>query len=162
MASVFLKKPLIKSVRKFENLHIVCWLMKDTCWVLDLKTLGIVMVIPTVFLAFYITYKFRSVPSEFYHNLAVCSWILANSVWMIGEFFFDDTLRPYAFVFFSIGLLVLGIYYIFLRTSEAEVWSRRPELGCLSSDGFLGLLYFLSRVFLHPTRLLPTSGFNFS
>jgi hypothetical protein len=32
---------------------------------------------------------------------------MANTVWMIGEFFFDDTLRPYAMVFFISGLVVL-------------------------------------------------------
>ena len=111
---------MLKSVRKFENLHITCWLLKDTCWVMDLKIPGMIMILPTVFLAFYITYRFRSVPSEFYHNLAVCSWILANSVWMIGEFFFDDTLRPYSIFFFCTGLLVLVIYYLFIRNTAKE------------------------------------------
>lgn len=116
-------KLLLKSVRKFENLHITCWLLKDTCWVLDMKTFDIIMVVPTLFLAFYITYRFRSLPAEFYHNLAVCCWIMANSVWMIGEFFFDDTLRPYAIVFFSMGLIVLAIYYIFIRSRRgSEDW----------------------------------------
>ena len=112
---------LLRSVRKFENLHVVCWLLKDTCWLLDMKTIGIIMVVPTVFLAFYITYRFRSNPTEFYHNLAVCSWIMANSVWMTGEFFFDDTLRPYAVVFFSIGLFILLIYYVFIRHKVEEL-----------------------------------------
>lgn len=90
---------------------------------MDMKTAGIVMIFPTLFLAFYITYRFRKVLSEFYHNLAVCSWILANTVWMIGEFFFDDTLRPYAIVFFLTGLAALAIYYIFVRpkVKEAEL-----------------------------------------
>ncbi len=81
------------------------------------------MIFPTLSLALYITYRFRTVPSEFYHNLAVCCWILANTVWMIGEFFFDDTLRPYAIVFFLAGLTALAIYYIFVRprTKEAEL-----------------------------------------
>lgn len=112
---------LLTSVRKFENLHVACWLLKDTCWLLDMKTIGIIMVVPTVFLAFYITYRFRSNQTEFYHNLAVCSWIMANTVWMTGEFFFDDTLRPYAVVFFSIGLFILLIYYVFIRHKVEEI-----------------------------------------
>lgn len=112
---------LLRSVRKFENLHVACWLLKDTCWLLDMKTIGIIMVVPTVLLAFYITYRFRSNSTEFYHNLAVCSWIMANSVWMTGEFFFDDTLRPYAVVFFSIGLFILLIYYVFIRHKVEEL-----------------------------------------
>ena len=81
------------------------------------------MIVPTLFLAFYITYIFRKEISEFYHNLAVCLWIMANSSWMIGEFFFDDTLRPYATVFFLGGLGILAFYYIFIykRTKESEM-----------------------------------------
>jgi len=90
---------------------------------MDVKSLGILMIVPTLFLAFYITYKFRKVISEFYHNLAVCLWITANSTWMIGEFFYDDTLRPYATVFFLGGLGILAFYYIFLykRLKESEM-----------------------------------------
>jgi len=82
---------------------------------MDLKTLGIIMIFPTLFLAFYITYRFRTITAEFYHNMAVCAWIMANTVWMTGEFFFDDTLRPYAIVFFLIGLIILAFYYMFIR-----------------------------------------------
>ena len=105
---------MLKSIRKFENMHIACWLVKDTCWVLDLQLLGIIMIFPTLFIAFFITFKFRKLVSEFYHNLAVCFWIMANTTWMIGEFYFDDSLRPVATVFFIVGLLVLIIYYGFL------------------------------------------------
>lgn len=87
---------------------------------MDVKTLGMIMIIPTLLLAFYITYRFRTVASEFFHNLAVCSWIMANTVWMIGEFFFDDSLRPYAIVFFLIGLLVLTFYYLLIRSRVKE------------------------------------------
>lgn len=87
---------------------------------MDMKTLGIIMVFPTIALAFYITYRFRTIPSEFYHNMAVCFWIMANTVWMIGEFFFDDTLRPYAIVFFLIGLVILTLYYVVIRKKVTE------------------------------------------
>jgi hypothetical protein len=36
---------------------------------------------------------------------------MANSIWMIGEFF-DKELRPYAAVLFSIGLMSLLSYYL--------------------------------------------------
>jgi hypothetical protein len=90
---------------------------------MDVKSLGISMIVPTLFLAFYITYTCRKVISELYHNLAVCLWITANSTWMIGEFFYDDTLRPYATVFFLGGLGILAFYYIFLykRLKESEI-----------------------------------------
>jgi hypothetical protein len=90
---------------------------------MDLKALGMVMIIPTLFLAFYISYRFRTVPSELYHNLAVCSWILANTVWMTGEFFYDDNFRPYALIFFVMGLAILVVYYAFINGNVKE-----PEL----------------------------------
>ena len=110
---------MLKSIRKYENLHIACWLVKDTFWVMDIQVLGILMIFPTLFLAFYITFKFRKLTAELFHNLAVCFWIMANTIWMIGEFFFDDSLRPYSIVFFISGLVVLTWYYLFL--------SRKPE-----------------------------------
>jgi hypothetical protein len=32
---------------------------------------------------------------------------------MIGEFFFNDTTRPYALIFFVIGLLFISSYYFY-------------------------------------------------
>ncbi|WP_395803378.1 hypothetical protein [Daejeonella sp.] len=102
------------SIRKLENLHIAFWLVKDTFWVLDFRILGVIMIFPTLFLAFYITYKFRKQVSELYHNLAVCFWILANTTWMIGEFYFGDTFRPYSTLFFITGLIIIAYYYLFI------------------------------------------------
>ena len=96
--------------RWIENAHILLWLIKDTCWALEFKPGGIFMIIPTVGVAFYITYQGRNVRSELFHNIAVCLWILANSVWMLGEFFDHDT-RIYAASLFITGLAVLGVYY---------------------------------------------------
>ena len=119
---------MLKSIRKFENLHIACWLLKDTCWVLDMRLFGIIMIFPTLFLAFFITYKFRKIVSEFYHNLAVCFWIMANTIWMIGEFYYNDTLRPFAIIFFISGLIVLMVYYGFVyRKLSAFQDSREHE-----------------------------------
>lgn len=109
------------SIRKFENLHIALWLVKDTCWVLDYRILGVLMIFPTLFLAFFITYKFRNQVAELFHNLAVCFWILANTTWMLGEFFYNDTFRPYSTVFFIAGLLIIAYYYLFLfKKSNSE------------------------------------------
>jgi hypothetical protein len=101
-----------KDIREYENLHIVLWLLKDTCWVLMWKELGMIMIIPTLAAAFHIAWLRRTIKTELFHNLAVCSWITANSIWMIGEFFFDDSLRPVAAAFFLLGLLTVAYYYL--------------------------------------------------
>lgn len=98
-----------EKIRKLENVHILLWLIKDTFWLLLLKIPGLIMIVPTIGVAAFLTIKSRHDAKEFSFNLAVLCWILANSVWMIGEFFFDDTTRPIALVFFILGLGSLGI-----------------------------------------------------
>ncbi len=78
------------------------------------------MILPTVIMAFYLTYLSRADRKELLHNLAVCCWILANSIWMIGEFYFDDTTRPYAAAFFILGLAFVAIYYLGLSFRGAS------------------------------------------
>ena len=98
-------------IRKFENVHILLWLFKDLCWVMDLKIPGLLMIVPTIVMAIYITVLSRRSASELFHNLAVVCWICANSVWMIGEFFFNDGTRPIAMVFFLAGILFISWFY---------------------------------------------------
>jgi hypothetical protein len=100
-----------EAYRWIENGHILIWLLKDTCWALEYKTLAVIMIVPAIAVAFYILWRSRGMKSEFYHSLAVCFWIIANSVWMLGEFN-DIEARPLAASLFICGLLVLGIYYI--------------------------------------------------
>jgi hypothetical protein len=69
------------------------------------------MIIPTLALALFITWKNRKFRSELLHNIAICFWICANSTWMIGEFYFHDGSRDLAVVFFIMGLLSMLYYY---------------------------------------------------
>lgn len=105
--------------RWIENAHIFLWLIKDLCWALEFKPGGVFMVIPTVTVAFYITWKSRKVRSELFHNIAVCLWILANSTWMIGEFNGYEA-RPIAAVLFSLGLSIILVYYVLFFSSDRK------------------------------------------
>lgn len=100
------------SIRANENFHIVLWLLKDLCWVLDLRTAGLVMIVPTIGMAALIAWRLRHDAGELLHALAVVSWILANSIWMIGEFYMDDGTRPAATVFFVAGIALVLWYYV--------------------------------------------------
>jgi|APTNR8051073442_1049403.scaffolds.fasta_scaffold52551_2 F0F1-type ATP synthase assembly protein I len=102
----------VRDIRKQENLHIVLWLVKDTFWVLDFKIGGVIMILPTLLVAIAITWRWRHLRAELFHNLAVCCWICANISWMIGEFYFDDSIRPVSIAFFSVGLIIIAYYYI--------------------------------------------------
>jgi len=103
---------MFTKIRKYENMHIALWLLKDTCWVMDFKPAGLFMIVPTLSVAFYLTWYLRKEKAELLHNLAVCFWIMANSVWMIGEFYFEDGTRPYAIVFFAAGIICIATYYL--------------------------------------------------
>ena len=115
---------MLKNIRQYENLHIAFWLIKDSCWVTSFRTLGMLMIIPTLYVAVDIAYRSRKNTADLFHNIAVCLWISANATWMTGEFFFKDTLRPYATVFFALGLIVVAVYYIVyfpkLKNEESE------------------------------------------
>ncbi len=119
-------KDSFKNIREYENLHIALWLMKDTCWVMSWKVVGMCMILPTLAVAMHLAWRSRKNISDLFHNIAVCCWITANATWMTGEFFYHDELRPYAMIFFSIGIVVVGFYYIvhFPKRNVQE----RPEI----------------------------------
>jgi len=107
--------------RQVENMHIVLWLIKDACWAMNFRTLGTIMIVPTLAVAILITWQTRHIHSELLHNLVVTLWITANCTWMIGEFFGWDEhllghygLRQLTIIPFTIGLLILLYYYVFL------------------------------------------------
>lgn len=105
---------MLEKIKKFENLHVALWLFKDLCWISDFKTMGVIMIVPTVIFAFIITWISRKDLTDLLHNAAVCFWIMANSVWMIGEFFYNDGTRPYAKLFFGAGIFCVAVYYFYL------------------------------------------------
>jgi hypothetical protein len=112
--------------RSLENLHVLFWLVKDICWCIGFKPLGVAMIFPTLSVAIYIMIKNRQLVSEFTHNLAITLWIAANSMWMIFEFTgTDERLKYYCLIPFLTGLLVLvyyyGIYLPFLRKRNTEL-----------------------------------------
>lgn len=105
--------------RKIENLHIVFWLLKDICWCMLWRPLGVAMLIPTLTVAILITWQTRKLKAELYHNLAVTFWICANGYWMIVEFLgYDEHLRIFTVIPFSIGLFFIIVYYGFILPRE--------------------------------------------
>jgi hypothetical protein len=99
--------------RSLENLHVLFWLVKDICWCIGFRPLGVAMIFPTLSVAIYIMIKNRHLVSELTHNLAIIFWITANSMWMIFEFNgTDEQLKYYCLIPFLIGLVILFYYYI--------------------------------------------------
>ncbi|TLY53307.1 MAG: hypothetical protein E6K53_01425 [Gammaproteobacteria bacterium] len=106
--------------RRKENLHIVFWLMKDISWCLMWRTFGMIMIVPTLGAAIWITWRGRAFATDLAHNLAVVFWITANAWWMTAEFFdFDEKIlwhgisgRHFALIPFAIGAAVLLKHYL--------------------------------------------------
>ena len=115
--------------RKMENLHIVFWLFKDISWCMIWRPLGIAMIFPTLIIAIVIAWRTRQYMSERCHNIAITVWIVANSYWMISEFFHFDTIVVYgnitykylAIIPFSIGILLLAYYYLVWKPMHKNI-----------------------------------------
>jgi len=103
--------------RFLENGHILLWLIKDTCWSMSWRAGGMLMILPTLGVAFYILWRSRRQRAELCHNLAICLWIAANTLWMTGEFY-SLPVRPFVLSFFITGLAVLFFYYTFLFRAD--------------------------------------------
>ena len=98
-------------IRQFENIHIPLWLLKDSCWMMQWKTLGVVMIFPTIFVALMLAWRTRH-EEEFFVNLAILAWISANAFWMCCEFFDYLQYKDFAAIGFIIGAISISVFYL--------------------------------------------------
>jgi hypothetical protein len=107
------------NTKHYENIHIPLWLLKDTCWMMHWKVIGITMIIPTITVAIIITAKcYREASDEFWINLAVLFWISGNSYWMLSEFFNQEELKFYAGIPFAAGMVSVAYFYLRKKNTE--------------------------------------------
>jgi hypothetical protein len=99
------------SIKKLEYVHIPLWLIKDTCWMLELKLLGTLMILPTILVAGHLVWKTRGT-ADYFVNLAVMFWISANAWWMCCEFYNMMVLKNLAGIPFFLGMLSMAGFYI--------------------------------------------------
>ena len=99
-------------LRHIENLHIPLWLTKDTCWLMQWKTFGVVMIVPTLGVAILIALmNWKEKDDEFWINMAICLWITANAFWMCMEFFSHEEFKFYSGIPFALGFVCVGVFY---------------------------------------------------
>lgn len=116
---------LLNKIRNYEFLHIVFWLIKDSCWMMEYKMIGTLMILPTIGLAINIAYLTRKT-IDLHINMAILFWICANSFWMILEFSGYTDLKIYATIPFILGFIFVGIFY-FKRWSGEKPLEKSPE-----------------------------------
>jgi hypothetical protein len=97
-----------KKLRLMENYHILLWLFKDISWMMEFRLFGAIMVIPTLFMAVFILFKTRK-DVDFWVNLSVLFWIIANSTWMLIEFFKLGN-KLISLPFFILGLVTFCVF----------------------------------------------------
>jgi len=107
---------------KFDNMHVLLWLIKDTCWMLEWRVLGTAMILPTIAVAVFLAVRSR-LERLFWINLAICFWISANSYWMLCEFFGHEDIKnwaglPFAFGFAAVGMAVTS----YMKTFQHMDW----------------------------------------
>ena len=98
-------------LKKLENAHLPLWLLKDTCWMLQWKTAGIIMIFPTLAVAIWMIYHTRK-RNDKWINIATTFWIIGNSFWMSVEFFnVENCLKMYTLIPFILGFIAVIIFY---------------------------------------------------
>ncbi|MCE2964040.1 MAG: hypothetical protein ACK5UE_14545 [Chitinophagales bacterium] len=94
--------------RILENFHVLLWLIKDLCWAMEFQILGSFLILPTIAAAIWILIITKD-QNEFWVNLAVLFWIMANSTWMLVDFFQFGS-KYYSLPSFICGFISFGIY----------------------------------------------------
>lgn len=110
----------LRNIRLVENFHIFFWLIKDISWCLELKFLGVSMIIPTVAVTLLMMYRTRQTP-DFFVNLSVLFWISANSYWMCMEFFGHVHLKDYAVIPFILGFIAFFVYLYKINKADTNI-----------------------------------------
>ena len=114
-------------IHQYENLHIFLWLLKDTCWMLQWRVFGTIMIIPTIVVAVIIVIKsWREKADAFWLNIAILFWITGNAYWMLCEFLHHEEIKDYAGFPFVAGLICVVYFYKLrlFRTNSDENVSR--------------------------------------
>lgn len=99
------------SLKQLDNFHIVLWLMKDIFWVREEQFWGVLMIMPTVSVAMILTIQSIHQKQGFYSNFAILCWMLADSIWMVDEFFILE-IQWITLGLFILGILSMVYYYI--------------------------------------------------
>jgi ABC-type iron transport system FetAB permease component len=88
---------------------VVFWLFKDMCWMMEFKTAGALLILPTLAMGFYVLYLSKHKLDSTIVNLATIFWICANSAWMLNDFY-SNLPKSVSLLFFIAGILTMFFY----------------------------------------------------
>jgi hypothetical protein len=99
-------------VNLLETVHIPLWLIKDVCWLMTYRVLGVIVAVPTIVVAVVMAIITRKDKEKFLPNVSIAFWILANANWMFAEFFEIENIRFYSLFPFLLGILVFIAFLV--------------------------------------------------
>eukprot|EP01041_Mallomonas_annulata_P009176 gene9176-19010_t len=82
---------------QYEGLHVLCWLGKDCAWNHMNIIMWYIFLIPTLLVAVdfvWTSLRKKHSVSEQVHYTATLLWVLGNTIWAMGEFYFPSQDNP--------------------------------------------------------------------
>ena len=92
---------------KFDSIHLLLWLVKDTLWVMGFKYATLFMILPTVGYTFYLLSKNYQDKNYFILYLAILCWLLGNSAWILNDFLFENKYNVICYALFLLGIAII-------------------------------------------------------
>jgi hypothetical protein len=77
----------MEEIRKLEKLLIFVWLIQEMTWLYMWRDAGLLLITLSTIIGIALCWKSRKFKNELFFNLALTTWAIANSTWMLYEFF---------------------------------------------------------------------------
>ena len=127
------------SVKTVENIHSYLWVLKDLSWTQNWYWPGLIFGSIAMLLSFivYVSSVWHGEYADAWHNFAQLLWLVANFVWMTGDFHDDNypnspsvydhraQISQYIMIF---AIAWLCLYYLILR--PCNVFSEKRDPYC--------------------------------
>jgi hypothetical protein len=107
--------------RQLDIIHVPLWILKDTFWMMEYKTLGLLMIIPTLSVAIILCFKSYKYIQRFLLNLTVLCWISANALWMVSDFYEWPT-QWISLILFGTGLITTAYFFYVRKRIRQNSW----------------------------------------
>jgi hypothetical protein len=115
------ERPFFLPKEALDTVNSVSWFLLDASWMLNIRELTYVMIIPTILSALILCYiEKRS--NILLINLAILSWILMNISWMFSELYNLPSFFSAAKILFFSGLILI-LAAIFTSKNITETFS---------------------------------------
>ncbi len=101
------ERPFWVSKDVLDTLNSIFWFFTDALWMLGLPGIAMGAAIPTIFTGLCLLYVEKR-KNVFFINLAINSWIIMNTLWMLSDAFKAPELMIYTRGAFFLGLVFIG------------------------------------------------------